>query len=135
MAIIVLYQGFCYIKDIRIYLVIGIIDNNDATEITRLLKNRVALKNLAPSENLAPPAPHRIQPPLIVRLRRSFWNLAPKAIYFSAPLLPGGAFYELVSRYFVKGWTSSLSNFFRDFEEKCVYRKVKFSDFTNTYRP
>ena len=64
---IVLCQGFCYIKDIRIYIVIRIIDNNVVTEITRLQKNIVALENLASSENLAPPAPLRTYPPLIVK--------------------------------------------------------------------
>ena len=54
-AMIVLYQGVCYIKDVRIYIVIWIINNNVATEITRLQKNIVVLENLAPSENLALP--------------------------------------------------------------------------------
>ena len=52
---IVLCQGFCYIKDIRIEIVIWIINNNVVTEITRFRKNMVARENLAPSENLAPP--------------------------------------------------------------------------------
>ena len=65
-TMIVLCQGFCYIKDIRISIVIWIINNNVATEITCLQKNIVALKNLAPlwvfsspcpSENLLPPCP------------------------------------------------------------------------------
>ena len=41
-----------------------IINNNVATGIKHLQKNMVALENLASSENLAPPAPLRIQPPL-----------------------------------------------------------------------
>ena len=58
-AMIVLCQGFCYIKGIRIHIVIWIIriiNNTVATDITRLQKNMVALKNLASSENLAPPS-------------------------------------------------------------------------------
>ena len=77
-AMIVLCEGFCYIKDIRIYIVIWIIYNNVATEITCLQKNMVALQNLALSENSAALWIHP-PPPL------SFWNLAPKAIFFSAP--------------------------------------------------
>ena len=60
---IVLCQGFCYIKYIKLHIVIWIIYNNATTEITRLQKNMVALKNVIPSDNLAPPAPLRIQPP------------------------------------------------------------------------
>ena len=52
-AMIVLCQGFCYIKDIRIHIVIWIINNNVATEITCLQKDMVTLKNVTPSENLA----------------------------------------------------------------------------------
>ena len=52
------------------------INNNGATEITRLQKNMVALEILAPSENLSPP-------PLL-----KFWNLTPKTIFFSAPSPP-----------------------------------------------
>ena len=59
-----LCQGFCYIKDIRIYIVIQ--NNNIIREITRLQKNMVALKNLYPSENLPATAPVRIKTPLIV---------------------------------------------------------------------
>ena len=47
-AMINFCHRFCYIKDIRIYIVIQI--------VTRLQKNMVAPKNLAPSENLPPPA-------------------------------------------------------------------------------
>ena len=50
---IVLCQGFCYNKDIRIYIVILIINNNGDTETTRLRKNMVALENLGPFENSA----------------------------------------------------------------------------------
>ena len=39
------------------------INKNVATEIISLQKNMVVLQNLAPSENSAPPAPLRIQPP------------------------------------------------------------------------
>ena len=60
----------------------GIINNNVATEITYLQKNMVALKNLSPSKNLAPTYPLRVHSPLI------FGNLAPKAIFFSAPYPP-----------------------------------------------
>ena len=60
---IILCQEFCYIKDIRIYLVIWIINNNVVTEITRFQKNIVALKNLVPFKNLAPPALLKTQPP------------------------------------------------------------------------
>ena len=56
-VMIVLCQGFYYIKDIRIYLVISIINNNVATEITRLQKNMAVLENLASSEKSAPPSP------------------------------------------------------------------------------
>ena len=38
-------------------MLIWTINNNGATEITRLQKNMVALEILAPSENLAPPLP------------------------------------------------------------------------------
>ena len=89
-AMIILCQGFCYIKDIRIYIVIWIIYNNVFTEITCLQKNMVALQNLDLSKNLAPLAPLRIQPLLIVRSHFSFWNLAPQALFFQPPsLLPG----------------------------------------------
>ena len=54
---IVLCQVFCNIKDIRIYIVIWIINNNVVTETTRLQKNMVALENLAPSKNLTPSCP------------------------------------------------------------------------------
>ena len=54
-AMIVLCQGFCCIKDTRIYIVTRVIDKNVATKITCLQKIIVALQNLAPSENLAPP--------------------------------------------------------------------------------
>ena len=54
---IVLYQGVCYIKDIKVYKVMLIVI---VTEITRLPKNIVVLENLDPSKNLAPPAPLRI---------------------------------------------------------------------------
>ena len=66
----------------RMYIVMGIINNNVATEITYLQKNMVALKNLSPSKNLAPTYPLRVHSPLI------FGNLAPKAIFFSAPYPP-----------------------------------------------
>ena len=56
-AIIDLCQGFCSIKDIRVYIVIWIIYKNVATEIAWLQKNMAALQNLAPSENLSPPCP------------------------------------------------------------------------------
>ena len=53
---IVLCQEFSYIKDIRIYIVTWIINNNVATEITRLHKNMVASpRESSPSDNLAPP--------------------------------------------------------------------------------
>ena len=54
-TIIVLSQRFCYIKAIRIYIVIWVIYNNVPTEITRLQKNIVAPQNIALSEDLAPP--------------------------------------------------------------------------------
>ena len=54
-AMIVLFQGFCYIKDTRIYIVTIVIDKNVATEITCLQKIIAAVQNLASSENLAPP--------------------------------------------------------------------------------
>ena len=81
-VMIVLCQGFCCIKDIRIYIVIWIINNNVGTEITCFHKNMVALQNLVHSEKLAPTIPLRIQSPLIVRSPLSFSNLAPKAIFF-----------------------------------------------------
>ena len=58
---IVLCQGFCYIKYIKLHIVIWIIYNNVTTEITGLQKNMVAHENPTPSDNLAPPAPLRIQ--------------------------------------------------------------------------
>ena len=70
------------------------------THITRLQKNVVALDNLTPSMNLAPPFPfdnsegNNPSPPLIVNHPFSIWNLSCKAIYFLAPLLPGAAFYD-----------------------------------------
>ena len=52
-TMIILWQGLSYIKDVRIYIAICIIYNTVATEITRLQKNMVTLKNIAFSENLA----------------------------------------------------------------------------------
>ena len=74
-AMIVLFQGFCYIKYIKIYIVlwIMIITQCCHRNLTRLQKNMVALENLAPSESLAPPTPLHIQPPpLIVRSPSAF---------------------------------------------------------------
>ena len=87
-AMTVLCQGFCYIKVIRIYIEIWIIYNNFASEITRLQQNMVALKNLASSENLAPPALLRtqLQPNSKALLR--FWNVASKARFFQPPHAP-----------------------------------------------
>ena len=56
-AMIALYQAFGYIKDIRIYIVIWIINYNVATEIIHMKKTMVALESLAPSKNLASPCP------------------------------------------------------------------------------
>ena len=76
-AMTVLCQGFCYIKVIRIYIEIWI--------ITRLQQNMVALKNLASSENLAPPAPLRIQLHANSKALLRFWNVASKARFFQPP--------------------------------------------------
>ena len=84
-AMTVLCQGFCYIKVIRIYIEIWIIYNNFASEITRLQQNMVALKNLASSENLAPPAPLRIQLHANSKALLRFWNVASKARFFQPP--------------------------------------------------
>ena len=90
---IILCQGskiFC-IKDIRIYVVIRIINNNVATEITLLQKNSSSKESSpiwefnspCPSENLTPLDSN--YPPL------SFWNLASKAIFFAVlPFFHGG---------------------------------------------
>ena len=61
------------------------INNNVATEITRLEKNMAALQNLAPSENLALSCHSENSAPLILRSPLSFWNLAPKTIFFFSP--------------------------------------------------
>ena len=52
-VITVLCQVFCSIKDIRIYVVTEIINNNVDTKITRLQKKMVALENLVSSEDLS----------------------------------------------------------------------------------
>ena len=104
-AMTVLCQGFCYIKVIRIYIEIWIIYNNFATEITRLQQNMVALKNLASSENLAPPAPLRIQLQPNSKALLRFWNVASKARFFQPPHPPlptcqgeeGRTFYAVIS--------------------------------------
>ena len=72
-----LCQGFCYIKDIRVYIVIWIIYKNVATEITWLQKNMVALQNLAPSKNLAPPCPSENSAPS--------WKWGPPQVLKSSP--------------------------------------------------
>ena len=69
------------IKDIRIYIVICIIYNNVAIEITRLQKNMVALRICGLQ---APPAPLWIQPSLIVRLPPQLLKSSTKAIFFSS---------------------------------------------------
>ena len=100
-AMIDLCQGFCYITDIRVYIVIWIIFNNVATEITWLQKNMVALaaeKHGSPLESSSLCEFSSLlllwefSPLLIVRSPLRFWNLAPKAIFFSAslPLLTWG---------------------------------------------
>ena len=100
-TMIVLCQEFCYIKNIRIYIVTWIINNNVASEITCLQKNMVANNGEStPSENLAPSCPSQNSAPLIV----SFWNLAPHSHFFSSfPLLPWG-----------RGWILWDSPWFND---------------------
>ena len=79
-AMINLCQGFCYIKDIRVWIVIWIYYNNVATEITCLQKNMVAL------QNLAPPAPLRIQPPPDSKVPPQLLKSRPQShIFFSPP--------------------------------------------------
>ena len=56
-AMTVLYQGFCYIKNIRIYMVIWTINNNAATDVTHMQKIMVAFENLVRSQGLAVPCP------------------------------------------------------------------------------
>ena len=59
---VILEYIYIYIY-IYIYKDINKINNdNPDTEITSLQENMVVLENLASSENLAPPAPLRIQP-------------------------------------------------------------------------
>ena len=89
-AIIVLYHRFCYIKGIRIYIVIWITYNNVATEITCLQKNMVALENLALTKNLDPLAPLRIWP-LIVRLPSQLLKSSPQSHIFFKALPPFGS--------------------------------------------
>ena len=88
---IVSCQGFCYIKDIRIYIVIWIINNNVDTKITRSQKNIVALKNLAPLRTYLRlslrecSTPDRKVPP------SAFEIYSPKPFFFcQPPLSPGG---------------------------------------------
>ena len=81
-AMIVLCQGFCYVKDIRICIVIWVINNNVATEISRSQKNMVTLENLAPLESLAPHAPLRIEPS-DSKVALSFWNIGPRVVFFN----------------------------------------------------
>ena len=102
----------------RMYIVMGIINNNVATEITHLQENMVALKNLSPSKNLAPTYP------LIVHSPLSFENLAPKAIFFSAPPLPP-------IPPFVRGggcilWVIRLQEIFKQFS-RCLQNVFKTS--------
>ena len=107
-VIIILCLRFCYIKDIRIYIMIWIIHSNVATKITHLQKNIVALKKpTTPSPDSKVPL--------------SFWNLAPKATFFLAhTLLPGGGegeFYatsiQITSLFFNNGndWIASTVAF------------------------
>ena len=70
------------------------INNNVATEITRLEKNMAALQNLAASENLALSCHSENSAPLILRSPLSFWNLAPKTIFFLVPPLVLGGWGE-----------------------------------------
>ena len=95
-AMIALCQGFCCVKDIRIYIVIWIINNNVATEMTCLQENMIALKNLGPSENLAPTCPFENSVPLDSKAPLSFCNPAPKAIFFSPPFFARGCILCLI---------------------------------------
>ena len=80
-AIIVLYQGFCCIKDIRIYIVVWIIYDNVATEITCLQKNIVALQNLTPLRIQPPSNDSKVPPRLLKSSPQSH-------IFFSHPPPP-----------------------------------------------
>ena len=96
-AMIDLCQGFCYIKDIRLYIMIQII------KIMLHRNNMVAEKHGSSSESsslweFSSPLPlWEFSPLLIVRSPLRFWNLAPRAmLFFSTSFFARvGAFYAL----------------------------------------
>ena len=105
-VIVFLCPEFCYFKDIKIYIVSWIINNNPATEITHLQKNMVAspqessplreFSSPSPSQNSAPPPlPLPLPPdsklPQLLKSNQSYIFFQPPS-----PLLftREGAFYD-----------------------------------------
>ena len=84
------------IKDIRKYIVIWIINNKVATEISRLQENMVALENLDLSENLAPSSP--------LPLGSTLLKSSPQSHFFQPPL-PISRGYILCLLLWEKVWT------------------------------